>query len=48
MLCEEEFERVQFLRDTFDVVQPIDSDDDLYAIESLLERRDALLHRFLL
>jgi len=34
MLGKEEFERVQFLWDTFDVVETVDADNNLYSIET--------------
>lgn len=43
MLAEEELECVQFLWDTLDVVQSVDTNDDLDAVEALLE----LLNTFL-
>ena len=48
VLREEELEPVQLLRDALDVVEPVDADDDLDALEALLERGDAVLHAVLL
>lgn len=48
MLAQEELERVQLLRDALDVVQAVDADDDLDALEPALERFDAILHALLL
>ena len=48
MLCQEELERVQLLGDTLDVVQTVNANDDLHAVEALLERGDALLDTLLL
>lgn len=36
MLAQEELQSVQLLRNTFDVVQPIDTDNNLHAPEALL------------
>jgi hypothetical protein len=48
VLREEELERVQLLRDALDVVEPVDADDDLDALEAALERREAVLDDLLL
>lgn len=45
MLCEEEFESVQLLRNTFDVIEPVDANDDFHAAETLLELGDAVDNR---
>ncbi len=37
MLRQEQFQGVQLLRDTFDVIQPVDADDDFDALEALFE-----------
>lgn len=42
MLRQEELERMHLLRDTLDVVQPINANDDLDALEPLLERGDSV------
>jgi hypothetical protein len=39
---EEDFHRVKFLRYSFDVVQSVDSDDDLDTFEATTERRYSL------
>lgn len=46
MLTEEEFKCVQLLRYALDVVQTIHANNDLDAVEALLELLDALYHRF--
>ena len=48
MLCQEELERVQLLRDTLDVVEPVDTDDDLDTVEAVLELLDTFLNAVLL
>lgn len=48
VLIQEHFEGVQLLRDALDVVQTVDSDDELDALELLLQLRDSLLDRGLL
>jgi hypothetical protein len=48
VLCEEEFECVELLRNTLDIVKSVDTDDDLNAVEALLEGSDALLNGLLL
>lgn len=48
VFCEEDFEGVQLLRDTLDVVQTVDTDNELDALELALEGSDALLHLGLL
>lgn len=35
MLCEEEFERMHLLRNTFDVIETVNTHDDLDALEAL-------------
>ena len=37
VLCEENFERMQFLWDTLDVIQTIHTNDQLYACKSFLQ-----------
>lgn len=37
MFSEEDFEGMEFLRDTLDVIKPINSNDDLLPLEFLLE-----------
>ena len=48
MLGEKDLERVQLLRDALDVVQTVDTDDELDALELFLQLRDTSLHRWLL
>ena len=48
VLGEEELERMQLLRYTLDVVEPIDTHYDLDAIEALFKRCNAFLDRLLL
>jgi len=43
VLGQEQLERMQLLRDTFDVVKAVDSDDDLAAAEALLKLLQPLL-----
>lgn len=43
MLAEEELECVQFLWDTLDVVQSVDTNNDLDAVEAVLELLDTFL-----
>jgi hypothetical protein len=43
MLGQENLKRVQLLRDTLDVVEAVNTNDELHALELLLESRDALL-----
>lgn len=45
VLLEKHFESVQLLRHSLDVVETVDSDDDLDTFESSLEICDALDHR---
>ena len=42
VLFQEDFERVQFLRHAFDVVEAIDADDDFDVLEAGLELFDAV------
>jgi hypothetical protein len=42
MLCEEEFESVQLLWNTLDVVKTVDTNDDFHATETLLELGDTV------
>lgn len=44
MLGEEKLKRVKLLRDTFDVVQSVHTNNDLDIAKSLLELRDPLAH----
>ncbi len=39
MLCKEEFQGVEFLWDTFDVIQSINTDDDFNALETCFKVR---------
>jgi hypothetical protein len=48
VLSEEEFKSMELLRNAFDIIKPIDPDDDLDAIEALLKGCDALLNGFFL
>jgi hypothetical protein len=48
MLSEEELERVELLGDALDIVKTVDADDDLDAVEALLEGCDPLLDGLLL
>jgi hypothetical protein len=48
VLVQKGLERVQLLRDTLDVIQSIDSDDDLDALETLLQLSQTLLYGGLL
>ena len=48
VLSEEELERVELLGDALDIVKTIDADDDLDAVEALLEGCDPLLDGLLL
>jgi hypothetical protein len=43
VLGQEDLKRVQLLRDTLDVVEPVDADNELDTLKALLERLDALL-----
>jgi hypothetical protein len=45
---QEDFESMQLLWNTLDVVEAIDTNDDFDTLELLLELRDALLHLWLL
>jgi hypothetical protein len=42
MLCEEEFEGVQLLWNTLDVIETVDTNDDFHAAEALLKLGDAV------
>jgi len=42
MLCKEEFESVQLLWNTLDVVKTVDTNDDFHATETLLELCDTV------
>ena len=42
MLCEEEFESVQLLWNTLDVIETVDTNDDFHATETLLELGDTV------
>lgn len=44
MLGEEEFKCVKLLRNTLDIVKPVDTDDDLDAVEALFKGSDTLLN----
>lgn len=48
VLAQEQLERMQLLRHTLDVIQPIDAHNDLDAAEPVLELFDPLLHTILL
>jgi hypothetical protein len=48
MLSEEELECVELLGNALDVIESIDTDDDLNAIEALLKCSDTFLNRFFL
>ena len=43
MLCEEKLESVELLRYALDIVESVDTNDDLDAVKALFERSDALL-----
>lgn len=43
MLCEEKLESVELLRHALDIVESVDANDNLDAVEALFERGDALL-----
>ena len=43
MLCEEKLESVELLRHALDIVESVDTDDDLDAVKALFEGSDALL-----
>lgn len=43
MLCEEELESVELLRHALDIVESVDTNNNLDAVEALLEHSDALL-----
>ena len=47
MLRQEELESMKLLRDTLDIVQAIDTDNDLDTTEALLELGDTILHGLL-
>lgn len=47
MLSQEDFERVELLGDTLDVIQTVDTDDNLASLESLLQRLESVLHSVL-
>lgn len=47
MLSQEKFQSVQFLRNTFDVVKPIDTDNDFHASEAIFQNLDSLFNAFL-
>ena len=44
MLGEKDFEGMQLLRDAFDIVEPVDADDEFDAVELLFESGDTVLH----
>jgi hypothetical protein len=44
VLGEEEFKCVKLLRNTLDIVKPVDTDDDLDAVEALFKGSDTLLN----
>ena len=48
VLSEEDFESVELLRDTLDVVETVNADDDFAAFESLAKGGDTRSHRFTL
>lgn len=48
VLLEEDLHGVELLRDTLDVVETVDTDDELDALEATAEGRDALLNFLLL
>lgn len=48
MLSQKDLEGVQLLGDTLDVVESVNTDDELDALEPLLELLDSLLDRILL
>ncbi len=48
MLCEEKLECVELLRHALDIVESVDTNDDLDAVEALFEGSDALLDGFFL
>jgi hypothetical protein len=48
VLGEEEFKCVKLLGNALDIVKPVDTDDDLDAVEALFKGRDTLLNRFFL
>jgi hypothetical protein len=43
MLCEEKLESVELLRHALDIVESVDTNDNLDAVKALFERSDALL-----
>lgn len=43
MVRQEDLERVQLLRDALDVVEPVDADHQLHAVELVLQAGDAAL-----
>ena len=47
MLCKEELEGVKLLWDTLDVVEPINTDDNLDAPKSLFQLGDTILNALL-
>ena len=42
MLRQKQLQSVQFLRNTFDIIQPIDTNDDFDTLEALLELLDSV------
>ena len=44
MLCEEKLECVELLRHALDIVESVNTNDDLDAVKALFERSDALLN----
>ena len=42
MLCQEDFKGMELLRDTLDVVETVDTDNQLYTLELALQRCNAL------
>jgi hypothetical protein len=47
VLGKEYLQSVELLGHTFDIIQAIDTHDDLYPFEALLERGNAFLHSWL-
>ena len=48
VLLQEELERLEFVRDALDVIEPVDSEEHLLAVEPPLQIDDLILHRRLL
>lgn len=48
MLCEKKLQRVKFLRNTLDVVQTVNTNNDFHAPKTLLQLRYAIFYRLFL